>query len=61
MRSGGKGASPDDLCLLFHIVKVVALVVFRIQNVATHFDKPRLVEKLSLQLYRQMHESRLLS
>ena len=51
MRSGGKGASPGDLSLLFHIVKVVALVLFRSQNV----DKPKLIEKLLLQLYRQMH------
>ena len=55
MRSGGKGASPGHLSLLFHIVKVVALVLFRIQDVAPPFDKPRLVGKLSLQLNRGMH------
>ena len=55
MRSGGKGASPGDLSLSFHIVKAVALVLFRSQDVAPPFHKPRLIEKLSLQLYRQMH------
>ncbi len=55
MRSGGKGASPGDLSLLFHIVKVVALVLFRSQDVATPFNKPRLIGKLSLQQYRQLH------
>ncbi len=55
MRSGGKGASPGDLALLFPIVKVVALVLFRSQDVAPPFDKPRLIGKLSLQLYRQLH------
>ncbi len=56
MRSGGKDASPGDLSLLFHIVKVVALVLFRSQDVALPFSKPRLIGKLSLQLCRQMHE-----
>ncbi len=37
MRSGGKGASPGDLSLLFHIVKVAALVLFRSQDVAPPF------------------------
>ncbi len=55
MRSGGKGASSGDLSLLFHIVKAVALVHFRSQDVATSFHKPRSIGKLSLQLYRQMH------
>ena len=55
MRSGGKGASPGDLSLLFHIVKVGALVVFRKQDVAPPFNKPRLIGKLSLQRYRQLH------
>ena len=55
MRSGGKGASPGYLSLLFHIVKVVALVLFRSQAVALPFDKPRLLGKLSLQFYRRMH------
>ncbi len=55
MRSGGKGASPGDISLLFHIVKVVALVLFRSQDVAPPFGKPRLIEKLPLQLYKQMH------
>ena len=54
MISGGKGASPGDLSLLFHIVKVVALVLFRSQDVAPPFYKPRLIGKLSLQLYRQV-------
>ncbi len=30
-------------------------MLFRSQDVAPPFDKPRLIEKLSLQLYRQMH------
>ena len=51
MRSGGKGASPGDLSLLFHIEKVVALVLFGSQDVAPPFDKP----KLSLQRYMQLH------
>ncbi len=55
MRSGGKGASPGDLSLLFHIGKGVALVLFRSQDVVPPFDKPRLIGKLQLQLYRQMH------
>ena len=55
MRSGGKGASPGELSLPFHIVKVVALVVFTSQGVASPFDKSRLIGKLSLRLYRQMH------
>ena len=55
MRSDGKGASLGHLSLLFHIVKVVAVVLFRSQDVAPPFDKPRLVGKLTLQLYRQMH------
>ncbi len=55
MGSGGKGASPGDLSLLFHIVKVVALVLFRSQDDALPFDKSRLIGKLSMQLYRQMH------
>ena len=55
MRSGGKCASPGDIFLLFHIVKVVALVLFRSQDVAPPFNKPRLIGKLSLQRYRQLH------
>ena len=55
MRSGGKGAAAGELSHLFHIVKVGALVLFKGQDVAPPFDKPRLIEKLSLQLYRQMH------
>ena len=58
MRSGGKGASPGDLSVLFHIVKVVALVLFRRQDVAPPFDKPILIEKLhhcSYTVYRQMY------
>ncbi len=55
MRAGGKGASPVNLSLLFLIVKVMALVLFRSQDVALPFDKPRLIEKLSLKLYRQLH------
>ena len=55
MRSGGKGASSGGLSLLFHIVNVVALVLFRSQDDAPPFDKPRLMEKLSLQLYTQVH------
>ncbi len=55
MRSGVKGESPGDLSPLFHIVKVVALVLFRSQDVALPFHKPRLIGKLSLQRYRQLH------
>ena len=55
MRAGGKGASPGNLSLLFPIVKVVALVLFRSQDVPVTFDKPGLMEKLSLELYRQLH------
>ncbi len=55
MRAGGKGASPGNRPLLFLIVKAVALVLFRSQDVPLTFDKPRLIEKLSFKLYRQMH------
>ena len=55
MRAGGKGASPGNPSLLFLIVKAVALVVFRSQDVATPFDKPALIVKLSLKLYWQLH------
>ena len=55
MRSGGKGASPGDLSLLFHIVKVVALVHFRSLDVAPPFNKPKLIGKLSLHGYRQLY------
>ena len=55
MRSGGKDATPGDLFMLFHIVKMVALVLFRKQDVAPPFHKPGLIGKLSFQLYRQMH------
>ena len=48
MRSGGKGASPGDLSLLFHIVKAVALVIFRSQDIALPFFEPILIGKLSL-------------
>ncbi len=48
MRSGGKGSSLGDLSLLFYIVIVVAQVLFRSQDVASPFDKPRLIGKLSL-------------
>ncbi len=48
MRSGGKDASPGDLSLLFHIVKVVALVLFRSQDVAPPVNKPRVIGKLSI-------------
>ncbi len=34
MRAGGKGVSPGNLSLLFLIVKAVALVLFRFQDVA---------------------------
>ena len=55
MRAGGKVASPGNLSLLFPIVKVVALVFFRSQDVAPPFDKPRLIGKLSLKLYWELH------
>ncbi len=55
MTSGGKGASSGDFSLLFHIVKVVALVLFRSQDVAPPFNRPRMIGKLSLQRYRQLH------
>ena len=55
MRFGGKGGSPGDLSLLFHIVKVVALVLFRSQDVAPPINKLRLIGKLSLQRYVQLH------
>ena len=55
MRAGGKGTSPGKLSLLFLIVKAVALVIFRSQDVAPPFDKLSLIEKLSLKLYRQLH------
>ena len=45
MRFGGKGASTGDLSLLFHIVKLVELVLFRSQDAA----------QFSLQRYRQLH------
>ncbi len=37
MRAGGKGALPGKLSLLFLIVKAVALVLFRSQDVAPPF------------------------
>ena len=55
MRAGGKVASTGNLSLLFPIVHVVARVLLRSQDVALLFDKPRLIEKLSLKLYRQLH------
>ncbi len=55
MRAGGKDASPGNLSLLFLIVKAVALVLLRSQDITLPFDKPRLIEKLPLQLYRQLH------
>ncbi len=54
MGASSKGASPGNLSLLFLIVKAVALVLFRSQDVELSFDKPRLIEKLSLKLYRQL-------
>ncbi len=54
MRSGGRGLSPGDLSLLFHILKVVAVVLSRSQD-ATPFNEPRLIGKSSLQRYRQLH------
>ena len=44
-RAGGKVASPGNLSLVFLIVTAVALVLFRSQDVALFFDKPRLIEK----------------
>ncbi len=55
MRAGGKGALPGNLSLLFIIVKAVALVLFRSQDIPPTFDKPRLIDKLSLKLYTQLH------
>ncbi len=55
MRAGGKGASHGNLSLLFLIIKAVARVIFRSQDVAPPFDKLRLIEKLSLKLYWQLH------
>ncbi len=55
MSAGGKGVSPGDLSLLFLIVKAVPLVLFTSQDVALPFDKTKLIEKLSLELYRQLH------
>ena len=55
MRAGGRGASAGNVSLSFLIVKTVALVLSRSQDVAPHFDMPRLIEKLSLKLYRQLH------
>ena len=43
MRAGGKGASPGNLYLVFLIVTAVALVLFKGQDVAPPFDKPRLI------------------
>ncbi len=54
MRSSGKDASSGDLSLLLLIVKVVAQVLFS-QDVAPPFNKPRLIGKLSLQQYGQLH------
>ncbi len=55
MRAGGNGASPGNLTLSFSIVKLVALVLFRGQDIAMPFDKPRVIEKLSLKLYGWLH------
>ena len=55
MRAGGKGESPGNLSMLFLIVRAAALVVFRSQDVPLTFHKPRLIEKLLLKLYRQLH------
>ena len=50
-----QGASPGNPTLLFLIVKAVALVLSRSQDVPLTFDKPRLIEKMLLKLYRQLH------
>ncbi len=55
MSTDGKCASPGGLSLLFSIVKVVAMVLFRSQDFALPFDKLRLIEKLFVQLYGQLH------
>ncbi len=55
MRVGGKGVPPGNLSLLFFIVKAVALVLFGSQDVALPFYKARLIDKLSLKLYWQLH------
>ena len=55
MRAGGRDGSPGKLSMLFLIVQAVALVLFRSQYVTLPFDKPRLIQKISLKLYRQLH------
>ena len=55
MTAVGKDASPGNLSLLFLIVKAGALVLFNCQDVPPTFDTPRLIEKLSVKLYRQLH------
>ena len=50
MRAVGNGASPGNLSLLFLILTLGALVLFRGQDNALSLDKPRLIEKLSLTL-----------
>ena len=47
MRPGGKGASPGNLSLLLLIVKVVALVLFSVQDIAVQLDRTRLIGKVS--------------
>ena len=53
MRVGGKGASPGNLSLLFLIVKAVNWCFLEARMLP--FDKPRLIEKSPLNLYRQLH------
>ena len=49
MRAGGKGASPGNFSLLFLIVKAVALVLFKSQDVPPTFDKPRLIKTMIIE------------
>ena len=55
MTAVGKDASPGKLSLLFLIVKAGALVLFNSQDVPPTFDTSRLIETLSVKLYRRLH------
>ena len=48
MRPDGKDAPPGNLSLLLLIVKVVALVLFSVQDIAMWLDRTRLTGKVPL-------------
>ncbi len=55
MRKGSSGASPGKFPQLFPIVKVVAVVLFTVQDIAMWLDRARLIGKVSLEWDRGLH------